>query len=144
RARQRGADRVVALKMIRPELIAGRPDPTGLLERFRAEARAAARLEHESIIPVHDVGVIDGTPYYAMRFVPGRGLAEVIKEGPVAGAQAAEWIERVARAVHHAHQHSILHRDLKPANILIDDTGRPYVSDFGLVKWVGEGPELTR
>src|SRR5262249_53719653 len=114
------------------------------------EAEAAARLEHPNIITVHEVGEIDGQPYFSMRYVEGKTLAAVLADGPLPPRQAAEHVATVARAVHHAHQQGILHRDLKPSNILLerragDATPQIYVTDFGLAKrvsgawWVAEG-----
>ncbi len=145
RARQQKADRVVAVKVIRPrvadELSPGRYREW--LERFEREAKLTAALEHDDIVPIYDVGDANGQPYYAMRFVDGQSLADVIRQGPIPDRRAAKYLERVARAVHFAHQRGVFHRDLKPGNILIDRADRPYVSDFGLAKWVEGVGSLT-
>ena len=147
RAYQPQTDRYVALKVIRNDQPAtGPPDSkSSLVERFRHEARAAARLEHENIVRVYDVGEIGGQQFYAMRFVDGRSLAELLQDGPLAAKQAAAYLESVARAVQSAHEMDVLHRDLKPQNILIDGkTDRPLVADFGLAKVPTTDSDITR
>jgi WD40 repeat protein/predicted Ser/Thr protein kinase len=114
------------------------------VERFRTEAQTGARLEHDHIVTVYDVGEIDGQPFYSMRYVEGESLYDRLREGPLEGREAAKLLEPVARAVHHAHQSGILHRDLKPRNILLDADCRPYVTDFGLAKWLEAAQELTQ
>lgn len=137
RALQRSADRIVALKVIRSDLLS-RLDAESRqewLQRFRAEAKAAAQLEHDHIVTVFDVGEVAGRPYFSMRYVEGESLADKIREQPLSNRQAAAYLEPVARAVHAAHQRQILHRDLKPSNVMVDArTDRPLVSDFGLAK----------
>ena len=147
RARQWTADRIVALKMVRPDHLAGVPSDlrSTVMDRFRQEAQAAARLEHESIVSVYEVGEIEGTPFYSMRYVEGRSLADRLRLGPLSNRVAAAYLESVALAVEAAHGHGILHRDLKPPNILIDvNTDRAMVADFGLAKLTEGGDELTQ
>jgi len=146
RARQRSADRIVALKVIRPERLAalGPDKARALIERFRHEAQAAARLEHDHIVTVHDVGEADGRPYYSMRYVEGPSLAYLLRDGPLACRRAAGYMEPIASAIDEAHRHGILHRDLKPQNILVDArTDRSLVADFGLVKLTESDEGLT-
>ncbi len=139
RARQISLDRTVALKMLlRAELASA-----GKLARFRAEAEAAARLEHPHLVPVYEVGQVDGQPFFSMQLIEGTTLARRLSEGPLPPRQAAEMLAAVARAVDFAHRHGVLHRDLKPANILLDADQHPYVSDFGLAKQVAAEQELT-
>jgi serine/threonine-protein kinase len=130
KARQVKANRLVALKMVLAGTMAGPGD----LQRFRTEAEATAALQHPHIVRVHEVGEIDGRPYFSMDFIEGQSLAQRLAEGPLPGKTAARYLVEVARAVQHAHDHNILHRDLKPSNILLDAADQPHVSDFGLAK----------
>lgn len=146
RARQKSADRIVALKVVRPERLDGFREQKrrDVIQRFRTEARAAARLDHENIVTVYDVGEDSDRHYYSMRFVNGKSLGDLIADEPLDARRAARYIELVARAVHEAHQVGILHRDLKPQNIIVDaKTDRPLVADFGLAKLSQEGRDLT-
>ncbi|NQU25714.1 MAG: protein kinase [Candidatus Nealsonbacteria bacterium] len=147
RARQLSADRIVALKLIQRDRLAGLSHHTqaNTLGRFRHEARAAAKLEHEHIVTVYEVGEIDGQPFFSMRYVEGRDLAQMLRDGPIANRRAAGYMEPVARAVHEAHSLGILHRDLKPQNIPVDSkTGHALVADFGLAKLSEGQEELTK
>jgi eukaryotic-like serine/threonine-protein kinase len=130
RARQRSLDRIVALKIVLRGATASPAD----LARFRSEAEMAARLNHPSIVPVYEVGQHGELPYFTMRYVEGRTLAQRLAEGPLPGREAARLLLPVVRAVAAAHQQGVLHRDLKPSNVLIDENGESYVSDFGLAK----------
>ena len=130
RARQVNLDRVVALKMLPPDSF---PD-TGDLSRFRAEAEATAALRHPGIVVVHEVGELDGRPFFSMEFIGGGSLADRLADGPLPGKVAARYVLEAARAVQYAHEHDILHRDLKPANVLLDEHDRPRVTDFGLAR----------
>ncbi|MDB5350500.1 MAG: hypothetical protein JWN86_1747 [Planctomycetota bacterium] len=139
-ARHRKIGREVALKMIRPHFL----DDASAIERFRLEAQLAARLEHEHIVTVYEAGQADGHHYYAMRYIVGQSLSEVIGKKPMDEYRAAGYLEQVARAVDFAHTHDVLHRDLKPRNILIDARDRAVVTDFGLAKILSLGTGATR
>jgi serine/threonine protein kinase len=147
RARQLSANRIVALKVIRPERLEDLPPEQcrEWLRRFRAEGQAAARVDHENVVTVYEVGEVNGQLFYSMRYVEGRSLADLLREnGPMPDRKAAAYLEPVARALHHVHGHGILHRDLKPGNILVDGTGRPLVADFGLAKWLKDEPDTVQ
>ena len=130
KARQHSLERTVAVKMLlRGELASGSD-----LARFRAEAEAAARLEHAHVVPVYEVGESGGQAYFSMKYVEGTTLARLVAAGPLPPRDAARILATISRAIDHAHRQGVLHRDLKPSNVLIDQTGQPHVSDFGLAK----------
>ena len=139
KARQKDLDRPVALKMILASHLAS-PEH---IRRFQSEARAAARLRHSHIVPIHEVGQLAGQHYFTMEYIEGESLAERIARGPVHVQTAVRLLGAVARAVEHLHQQGIVHRDLKPSNILLDGEGEPYVTDFGLAKIFVPGAEMT-
>ncbi|MCI0343468.1 MAG: protein kinase [Planctomycetales bacterium] len=145
RARQAGLERDVALKVLHEGPEGGAP-ARDRVERFLREARAAAKLSHPNIVPVHEVGESGGLRYFAMEFVPGRGLDQAIREETLDWRRATAIVRDVARAIHYAHGQGIIHRDLKPANILLQPEGaglRPRVTDFGLARLEGASG-LTR
>src|SRR5262245_6638773 len=146
--------RTVALKM----LAAGHPNPAERA-RFRSEAEAVARLQHPNIVQIHEVGEVDGRPFFALEYVAGGSLAERLAGRPLAPRDAARLVAVLAEAMHLAHSRNLVHRDLKPANVLLqkDEGGRmkdeqspdsssdssfildpssfvPKVTDFGLVR----------
>lgn len=144
RARQTDVQRMVAVKVIRGDRLG---ESSGYVDhRFRVEMLAAARLQHEHIVALYDVGEVDGSAYFSMQFVEGRTLGDLVGEdGSMDGRRAAAYLEPVSRAVHAAHRRGILHRDLKPHNVIVEaETDRPLVADFGLAKLVDDEQQRTR
>src|SRR5260370_12947735 len=140
RARQRSLNRTVALKVIS----LGQWASKAHVKRFRREAEAAASLDHPGIVPIHEVGERDGSCYFSMKFVEGGQLDDVIRRTPMSIRDAAELTAKEARTVHYAHEHGILHRDIKPGNILLDQSGEPHLTDFGLARLVETESTVTR
>ena len=141
RAEQTSLRREVALKV----LLAGEHASAKQVSRFRREAQAIARLHHPNIVPVFEVGEEGGRHYFAMAYVRGRTLAEVVKqEGAMEPARALEICEAVADAVHAAHTRGVIHRDIKPSNIMLDERGGAHIMDFGLAKQVDAETQHTQ
>jgi len=142
KARQRGLDRIVAVKVLPPEV--GR-DPA-FAERFTREARALARLNHPNIVAVHDFGraapaeQAQALFYFVMEFVDGANLRETIRAGGLSPQQALAIVPQICDALQYAHDEGFVHRDIKPENILLDKRGRVKIADFGLSKLIsGDG-----
>jgi eukaryotic-like serine/threonine-protein kinase len=146
KARQISLNRTVAVKMI----LAGSLATPADVQRFRAEAEAAANLDHPNILPIHEVGEHEGQHFFSMKFIDGGSLSEWfarLRKTSIDGEKTRRVVQQIvfaARAVHFAHQRGILHRDLKPANILLDADGVSYVTDFGLAKRVEGDSGLTQ
>jgi serine/threonine-protein kinase len=139
KARQRTLNRIVALKLI----LTGARATAAEIKRFRTEATAAATLQHPNVVAIHEVGEHEGQNYFSMDYIEGKSLAEVIRRTPLPGEQAARYVKTVAQAIHYAHGRGILHRDLKPHNVLIDGTGEPRITDFGLARHIESDSDLT-
>lgn len=139
RARQKSLDRIVALKMIRRDIF----DSPADVERFHREARMSAALDHPHIVPIHEVRELNGRHYFTMAFVEGRTLKQSAALLQHDRRQVLEWMTAITEAVQFAHERGIIHRDLKPDNVLIDASGRPRVTDFGLAKRLEGNSELT-
>src|SRR5262249_31666127 len=140
RARQCRLGRTVALKLI----LGGQLATREFVHRFRAEAAAAAALQHPNIVAIHDVGVHDGNHFFSMDHVEGQNLAQLVGNRPLPAQKAAHYMKLVAEAIHYAHERGILHRDLKPSNVLVDAaTDQPRVTDFGLAKRLDVESSLT-
>ena len=125
---------MVALKLLAPSLA----EDDLFRERLIRESQLAASLNHPNVIPVFDTGEEDGVLYISMRFVDGRDLRSILREGPPSLERTGEIVTQVASALDAAHARDLVHRDVKPANILIETGGDPpghvYVADFGLTK----------
>jgi serine/threonine protein kinase len=139
KARHKSLNRIVAVKMI----LAGPLATRQFIQRFRAEAGAAAALQHPNIVAIHDVGVHEGQHFFSMDYVEGQNLAQLVGKQPLPSRKTAEYLQQIAEAIHYAHERGILHRDLKPSNVLIDAFDQPRVTDFGLAKRLHHDSELT-
>jgi len=140
RVRHQKLNRIVALKM----LVAGPYASPREVARFVRESQAVAELQHPNIVQVHDVGDLDGRPYFTMEFVEGGSLAQALAGAPQAARYAARLVASLAGGVHLAHAKGVIHRDLKPANILLTRDATPKIADFGLARHVDGDPGLTR
>lgn len=139
KARQKRLNRLVAVKLIRSGELATERE----VKRFKFEAESAAKLDHSGIVPVHDFSQHQGHWYLAMGLVTGKSLDARLNGRPLPSRDAAQLALAVAEAVEHAHQAGIVHRDIKPSNILIDESGRPKITDFGLAKQLDGEASLT-
>lgn len=129
-ARNKSLRRDVAIKMFQPGRIPSRRE----LQRFRSEATAVARLNHPSIVQIFEIGEWAGVPYLALELIEGGTLARKLERALLPPLAAAKLIEKLSRAIQHAHDRGVIHRDLKPANILFGGGDEPKVADFGLAK----------
>ncbi len=137
-------ERTVAIKVLRPPVLADRREYGDYLRRFYVEARAAGRLSHPHIVAVYDIGDWDGVPYIVMEFLEGMTLHTYLRQRMVfPWPEATEVIRQVAEALGYAHRNGILHRDIKPANIMILADGRVKVMDFGVAHMAGPGTEAA-
>jgi hypothetical protein len=140
-AHELALERDVAIKVLPPEQAGTRL----LRERFRREARTAARLTHPNIVPLYTFGEVNGLMYFVMGYIPGESLAARLqRDGPLDSDEARGFILDLTDALDYAHQRGVVHRDLKPDNILIDDeSGCPMLTDFGIAKSAFGDGELT-
>ena len=127
KARQRGLDRLVALKLLQCA-ISNNPQ---FSERFAREARAMAKLSHPGIVMVHDSGMVGGMYYFVMEYIDGLNLRELLSrsDGHLGSDQALRIVHSVCDALEYAHEEGIVHRDIKPENILLDTRGRVKIAD---------------
>jgi tRNA A-37 threonylcarbamoyl transferase component Bud32 len=131
KAKDTQLERVVALKVIRPQLLWEQE----AVERFMREAKAAAQLEHPNIVTIYEIGEEQGTYFIAMQYISGRTVKEIIaQKGPFAPEHALTILRQIADALDYAHKQGFIHRDVKPSNILVTEDDRAYLTDFGLVK----------
>jgi WD40 repeat protein len=139
--RQDGLDRTVAVKVLAAGMFADRAGR----ERFRAEARAVAGMDHPGIVPVLEAGECEDQAFFSMPLLPGGSLAEALRRGlTFPGTAAAGFMAGLSHAVHYAHQRGVLHRDIKPGNILLTESGEPRLTDFGLARMLEKDSTLTR
>ena len=131
KARQKQLDRLIALKILPPQI----GETEAFAERFTREARSLAKLNHPHIVSVHDFGHTEaGLYYFIMEFVDGTDLRQVIQAGELSPSEALAIVPQVCEALQYAHEEGIVHRDIKPENILLDKKGRVKIADFGLAK----------
>jgi tRNA A-37 threonylcarbamoyl transferase component Bud32 len=131
KARQKQLDRLVALKILPPQV--GQAE--AFAERFTREARSLARLNHPGIVMVYDFGHTEaGLYYFVMEFVDGTDLRHVIRAGQLSPSQALAVVPQICEALQYAHEEGIVHRDIKPENILLNKKGQTKIADFGLAK----------
>ena len=141
KARDKELDRLIALKVIRPE-IARHPDA---LARFRQELLTARQVTHKSVVRIFDIGEADGIKFITMEFVAGKDLRSILEEhGKLPPAEAIAIIRQVCAALAAAHAENVIHRDLKPGNIMRDEQGRIVVMDFGLARTTDDSANMTR
>jgi len=123
----------VVLKMIRPDL-ASRPD---MVEQFKKETLLGRAVSHENVVRIHDLGEVDKIKYISMDYIKGENLSELIQtSGTLTLATCLNITWQIGQALKAAHRKGIVHRDLKPSNVMIDNSGRVFVTDFGLAKSV--------
>jgi tetratricopeptide (TPR) repeat protein len=139
KARDRELDRLIALKVIRPEL-AGHPR---VLQRFKQELLLARQVTHKNVIRIFDLGVWENLKFITMEFVEGRDLSALLEERKCTVPEAIDIIRQTCRALEAAHGESVIHRDLKPQNIMIGEGGKVSVMDFGLARTL-ESSGLTQ
>jgi len=123
-------DRMIALKVLRPDRVTSED----FVARFLKEARAIGRLSHPQIVTVYDVGEDQGTIYIAMEYLSGDPLNEVMKSGRLTVAQSVDIVRQVAQALDYAHQKGIIHRDIKPSNIILTQDLEVKLTDFGIAR----------
>jgi len=127
--------RKVALKVLPPELTFGHG-----VDRFLREAKTAATLDHPNIIPIYRIASGGKLFWYAMKYLEGRSLEDVLRErGHFTVEETIELLEQVADALDYAHEHQVIHRDIKPANVMLDSRDRVIITDFGIAKALSEG-----
>jgi serine/threonine protein kinase len=139
KARERALDRFVALKTLPHDALG----LSNFAERFEREAKIVARLEHASIVPIFGYGITESVPWMAMRYISGGSVARRIRSGTIELRQAADIVRDVAEALDYAHERAILHCDVKPQNMLLDESGRAYLTDFGVARIMAGHPRLT-
>jgi serine/threonine protein kinase/WD40 repeat protein len=140
KARHRALDRLTALKIVRPDRLAG----PHAVARFAQEARSAANLKHPNLVTVYDAGEIDGVPFAALEYVAGTDLQRLVAEsGPLLVSKACDFVRQAALGLQHAHEEGLIHRDIKPGNLMLAPGGVVKVLDFGLARFAHAGGDMT-
>lgn len=139
KAYQEELDRHVAMKLLSDRLL----DDGSYIERFNQEAKTAAALEHQHIVPVYDFGVYEKSSYVVMRLLSQTLEERLLSAPPFALDDALEMLREVAKALDYAHSRGVIHRDIKLSNIMFDETGTAYIVDFGIAKIVQQDSNLT-
>jgi len=130
----------VAIKILHPDLARDKK----LLSRFESEAKTVAKLRHENIVLVHDTGPVRDTYFIVMDYLDGDDLVDIMsRSGPIPIEEAFSIVAQVADGLSYAHGSGVLHRDIKPANIIVDNTGRAVITDFGIAKAIGSKGQTT-
>jgi serine/threonine protein kinase/Tfp pilus assembly protein PilF len=133
-------DRIVALKMIKPE-ISSQP---GMVERFKKEIKLASQITHKNVCRIHDLGEVKGIRFISMQYIEGQDLKKLMQQtGKLTVEKAIAISKQICAALQAAHDEGVIHRDLKPQNIMLDSKGNAYVMDFGIAKSF-EAEELTK
>ena len=138
RAKQKNLDRMVAIKVF-----LFKPNDPEFAERFSREAKALAKLNHPNIVTVHDFGKREDLHYLIMEYVDGVNLRDIVHEKHISTGQALEIVPQLCDALQFAHDHGVIHRDIKPENVLLDQSGRVKIADFGLAKMTGTQPDVS-
>lgn len=140
RATRKSDRKTIAIKMI----LKGDFASPAERERFKAEAEAAARLNHRNIAPIYEIGEHEGLAFFCMKLINGGTLTQRLLSGPLHPRKAGKIMAEICDAVDYAHSQGVLHRDLKPSNVLLDETGQAYIVDFGLAKQASSNVSLTK
>src|SRR5712692_2769871 len=140
-ARDQELDRIIALKVIRPELAAN----PSILQRFKQELILSRHVTHKNVVRIFDLGEADGTKFITMEFVEGEDLRGVLRrQGKFSAKEAVAVIQQICRALDAAHAEGVIHRDLKPQNVMRDPQGRVVVMDFGLARSFESSDGMTQ
>ena len=140
RAKQIGVEREVALKVI----LGGSRANSIEIRRFLREAKASSMLQHPNIVPLYNIGEEGGYHYFTMKYIPGSTFEDYIRNQEISLNDKLKIFIKICKALDYAHKQKILHRDIKPSNILMDKEGNPYLTDFGVAKFINSKSSLTQ